>query len=65
EVAGARISGALERASAAVRAALTPQFPELCAADLDAAIACLDEVAGGSSPEDVLDRVFGRFCLGK
>lgn len=65
EAAGARISDALGRAAAAVRAALVPQFPELCAADLEIAIACLDEVSGASSPEDVLDRVFGRFCLGK
>jgi tRNA modification GTPase len=38
---------------------------ELAAAELAAALAALDRIEGRSSPEDVLDRVFARFCLGK
>jgi len=60
-----RIADALSRARSAVEAALAPGSPELLAAELDVAIACLDEVSGASTPEDVLDRIFGRFCLGK
>ena len=39
--------------------------PELLVADLRAALALLEEVTGESTPEDVLDRIFSRFCLGK
>lgn len=38
---------------------------EMVAADLGAVLAALDRVSGRSSPEAVLDRVFGAFCLGK
>lgn len=65
DASGVRIADALARARAAVEAALAPGSPELLAAELDVAIACLDEVSGASTPEDVLDRIFGRFCLGK
>jgi len=39
--------------------------PELCAVELQAALRALDGVAGQHSPEDLLDRIYGRFCLGK
>ena len=29
------------------------------------AVALLDEVHGNSTPDDLLDRIFSRFCLGK
>ncbi|MHC5066294.1 MAG: GTPase [Planctomycetota bacterium] len=38
---------------------------ELVALELGAAIAALDPVEGHSSPEDLLDRIFAGFCLGK
>ncbi|MGE4618712.1 MAG: GTPase [Planctomycetota bacterium] len=39
--------------------------PELLVEDLRQALSCLEEVTGESTPEDVLDRIFSRFCLGK
>ncbi len=39
--------------------------PELAAVELQAALRSLDGVAGEHSPEDLLDRIYGRFCLGK
>lgn len=38
---------------------------ELVAAELQQAGAALDEIVGRSDIEDVLDRVFSRFCVGK
>jgi len=38
---------------------------ELVAVDLAAALDALDSIHGRSSPEDLLDRIFGAFCLGK
>lgn len=38
---------------------------ELCAAELDTALAELETVCGGDRREEVLDRIFARFCLGK
>ena len=38
---------------------------ELAAAELVDALAALDSIEGRSSAEDLLDRVFARFCLGK
>lgn len=38
---------------------------ELQAADLRVALDCLGEVLGAVSPDDVLGRVFSRFCIGK
>ncbi len=39
--------------------------PELLVADLREALTRLEEITGESTPEDVLDRIFSRFCLGK
>ena len=38
---------------------------DLVAEALRAALDRLDEIEGHSSPEDVLDRIFARFCIGK
>lgn len=38
---------------------------ELVAAELQVACAALDELVGRSDVEDVLDRIFSRFCVGK
>lgn len=38
---------------------------ELVAEELRAALSSLDEICGHSTPEDLLDRIFGQFCLGK
>ena len=39
--------------------------PELVAVDLQAALRALDGMVGEHSPEALLDRIYGRFCLGK
>ena len=38
---------------------------ELAAEDVRLAARCLARVGGRIDPEDVLDRVFARFCIGK
>jgi tRNA U34 5-carboxymethylaminomethyl modifying GTPase MnmE/TrmE len=38
---------------------------ELVAGHLRRACDALDAVSGGTTAEDVLDRIFARFCLGK
>ncbi len=53
---------ALERAEDAAR---TMQPLELVASDLAAAAAALGDITGEVTSEDVLDRVFADFCLGK
>lgn len=66
---GRRIADLLERAEVAVRRACDggrERAPEeLVAEDLAAALSQLDQVDGRSTPEDVLDRIFASFCLGK
>lgn len=52
----------LERARASLGAG---EVLELVAEDLRQASAGLDDVSGATSPEDLLDRIFARFCLGK
>ena len=68
--AGAELRSAFTRAHAAVARAITlaeqgDSGPELIAVELQAALAALDGLAGGHSPEALLDRIYGRFCLGK
>ena len=38
---------------------------DLAAEALRGATAALDGIAGHTTPEDLLDRIFARFCLGK
>ena len=54
--------GHLRRAEAALSA---PVEVELAAEDVRLAARCLARVSGRVDPEDVLDRVFARFCIGK
>ncbi len=41
------------------------QLYDLLSVDLDSVCGCLDEVTGLGSPQDVLNRVFASFCIGK
>jgi tRNA modification GTPase len=52
----------LERAEEAVRADMGYEFAAL---DLRQATEALGEVTGRVGAQDVLDRVFSRFCIGK
>ncbi len=66
-----RVHGALEDAQKALgrglaAAAGPEQLPEeMLAVDLGEVVSALDRVHGSSSSEDLLDRIFARFCLGK
>lgn len=67
-VTNARHHAALCAAEAALEAALaTPEEagPELLAVDVREAVWQLGLIVGTSSTEDLLDRVFSRFCIGK
>lgn len=56
------LAAALERA----RSGLLEALPlDLVAEDLRAALTALGAVRGRTLPEDLLDRIFARFCLGK
>ena len=57
-----RAHDALVRAAAAGEAAM-PE--ELVLADLQDARAALEEITGKRTPEDLLQRIFERFCIGK
>jgi tRNA modification GTPase len=50
-------------AQAAASAAATPE--ELLLLDLQSARKCFDEIVGTRTTDDVLERVFERFCIGK
>lgn len=64
--AGGPLRQALGGALAALdRALATGGGPELVAIDLLAALRSLDAIGGAHSPEDLLDRIYARFCLGK
>jgi tRNA modification GTPase len=56
------LSAALERARSGLQQALPL---DLVAEDLRAALTALGAVRGRTLPEDLLDRIFARFCLGK
>jgi tRNA modification GTPase len=55
----------LEAAAGELERARHSRDDALVASDLRAALRALDGIDGRSTPEDVLDRVFARFCLGK
>ena len=61
----ARLSEALVSLRAARDAALASAGDELVAAELRAALEALGEIAGTVCTNDLLDRIFSRFCIGK
>lgn len=65
----ARHQACLVKASTAVSAAMEAlaagRSAEFAAADLHAAMEALGEVAGKLDTEDILDKIFSTFCLGK
>jgi tRNA modification GTPase len=68
-VANRRHAEALERARAALaraRAAAAAGEPgEIVALELRESLAAVGEVTGETVSEDVLERIFSRFCIGK
>ncbi|OYW47153.1 MAG: tRNA uridine-5-carboxymethylaminomethyl(34) synthesis GTPase MnmE [Sphingomonadales bacterium 12-68-11] len=61
----ARQRGWLDRAAAALGRATDEHDPLLLAEHLREARTAFDRLVGRSATEDVLDAVFGRFCIGK
>jgi tRNA modification GTPase len=65
--AGGPVRAALQAARAAVLrvATLADRDTELAAVELQQALRALDGFVGSHTPEHLLDRIYGRFCLGK
>jgi len=62
---GESLRGAAQAIDRARRLAAEPAGEELVAAEIRAALEALGQVAGAVCTDDVLDRVFSRFCIGK
>ena len=62
EEAASRAREAVRRAREALQAGMTP---DALLTDVEEALAALGEVTGQSVREDVTDRIFQRFCVGK
>jgi tRNA modification GTPase len=60
-----RHRAALAAAAARLAAAIEAPLPELRAEDLRSALRSLGGITGAVGVEDILDTVFGRFCIGK
>ena len=56
---------ALHALTRALQGARAGQPEELVAVDLAETLSSLEAVHGRSTPEDLLDRIFAGFCLGK
>jgi tRNA modification GTPase len=56
---------ALMESAEALRRAATATLPELCGEELRLSIRALGRITGAVEVEDVLDTVFGAFCIGK
>ena len=68
-ISNARHKSALEKAYRSLELAYKgfhqKQSPELIAVDLQASLHALGEVTGETTTEDILDRIFSKFCIGK
>ncbi|HWA45712.1 MAG TPA: tRNA uridine-5-carboxymethylaminomethyl(34) synthesis GTPase MnmE [Hypericibacter adhaerens] len=61
----ARHRAALEEAAAALGRSVTARDPELLAEDLRLAVRALGRITGRVDVEDLLERIFLEFCIGK
>lgn len=59
------LSHAREAVAAAIKLTENQEGHEFVSAELRIAAQCLGEVTGAVYTDDILDRVFGRFCIGK
>jgi tRNA modification GTPase len=59
------LARALDHVQAALSAHREGQLADLVAIDLAAAVNALGEITGQTAGEDLVDTIFGRFCLGK
>jgi len=60
-----RLSRALEHVDAALAAARSGLTSDLVAIDLAAAVHALGQVTGQTTSDDLLENIFGSFCIGK
>ena len=61
----ARHRGALEESLAALERAMAAELPELRAEDLRLSLRALGRITGRVDVEDLLDKIFRDFCIGK
>lgn len=61
----AALGKALTAVQAAIEGLARGLTPDLLAIDLQSALEHLEEIGGETTNDDILDRIFSRFCLGK
>ncbi|MCL2391522.1 MAG: tRNA uridine-5-carboxymethylaminomethyl(34) synthesis GTPase MnmE [Oscillospiraceae bacterium] len=59
------ISRALEAVQLAIDAIAVSVTPDAVLTDIESALSCLGEVTGKTMREDIITRIFERFCVGK
>jgi tRNA modification GTPase len=61
----ARHRAALEEAATALERSLVAELPELAAEDLRLSLRALGRITGRVHVEEILDKIFRDFCIGK
>ncbi len=56
---------AIGRAHTALKQALANPYLEIRALEVKTALAAVGEITGATAPEEILDRIFATFCIGK
>jgi tRNA modification GTPase len=56
---------ALRRTAVALMRGVESPYPEIRSFELKTALAALGEITGVTTPEEILDRIFSQFCIGK
>jgi tRNA modification GTPase len=57
-----RAVGAIDSGMEGIRAGLSPELPSM---DIRASLDAIGEVVGETTPNDILERIFNEFCIGK
>jgi tRNA modification GTPase len=55
----------LKKSATALNRAATASYLEILAYELKTALSALSEITGATTTEEVLERIFSRFCIGK
>ena len=59
------LKNALKNFKAAESGFASGEYLELCAKELELALSSMWEVTGQKTPNEILDIIFGEFCVGK